>query len=98
MDKTPSPPRRALTKRWAERIYRIYEVDPLTFRQCGSQMKIRAIITRTRACAPSHLPKKNGFSYPILFRFKREGSAVLGLLWTREEGEWRIIAVRAFEQ
>jgi len=41
----PSPPRRALTKRWAELIYRIYEVDPLTCRQCGAQMKILAFIT-----------------------------------------------------
>jgi len=40
-----SPPRRALTKRWAELIYRIYEVDPLTCRRCGAQMKILAFIT-----------------------------------------------------
>lgn len=41
----PSPPRRALRKRWAELIYKIYEVDPLTCRQCGTQMKIIAFIT-----------------------------------------------------
>ncbi len=41
----PSPPRRALRKRWAELIYKIYEVDPLTCRQCGTQMKIVAFIT-----------------------------------------------------
>ena len=40
-----SLPRRALTKRWAELIYRIYEVDPLTCRRCGAQMKILAFIT-----------------------------------------------------
>ncbi len=41
----PSPPRRALRKRWSELIYKIYEVDPLTCRQCGNQMKIVAFIT-----------------------------------------------------
>ncbi len=41
----PSPPRRALRKRWSELIYKIYEVDPLTCRQCGTQMKIVAFIT-----------------------------------------------------
>jgi len=40
-----SPPRRPLRKRWAELIYRIYEVDPLTCRRCGAQMKILAFIT-----------------------------------------------------
>ena len=40
-----SPPRRALRKRWAELIYRIYEVDPLTCLRCGAQMKILAFIT-----------------------------------------------------
>ena len=40
-----TPPRRTLTKRWAELIYRIYEVDPLTCTQCGGEMKILAFIT-----------------------------------------------------
>ena len=39
------PRRRALNKRWAELIYRIYEVDPLTCRRCGEQMKIIAFIS-----------------------------------------------------
>jgi len=41
----PSPERRPLRKRWAELIYKIYEVDPLTCRQCGEKMKIIAFIT-----------------------------------------------------
>ena len=36
--------------------------------------------------------------YGVLFRFKDEGGAVLGLLWNRENGQWRIVAYRAFEQ
>ncbi len=36
--------------------------------------------------------------YGVLFRFKAEGSAILGLLWNRENGQWRIVAYRAFEQ
>ena len=42
----PTPPRRAANKRWAELIYRIYEVDPLTCTQCGGEMKILAFITQ----------------------------------------------------
>ena len=38
-------PRRALSKRWAELIFRIYEVDPLTCTRCGAPMKILAFIT-----------------------------------------------------
>ena len=41
-----TPPRRAVSKRWAELIYRIYEIDPLTCRQCGAPMKILAFITK----------------------------------------------------
>ena len=47
----PSPasgavfPRRALSKRWADLIFRIYEVDPLTCTRCGAPMKILAFIT-----------------------------------------------------
>jgi hypothetical protein len=43
----PAPPRRAANKRWAELIYRIYEVDPLTCTQCGGVMTILAFITDT---------------------------------------------------
>ena len=38
-------PRRALSKRWAELIFRIYDVDPLTCTRCGAPMKILAFIT-----------------------------------------------------
>jgi hypothetical protein len=41
----PSLSRRAANKRWAELIYRIYDVDPLTCDQCGGEMKILAFIT-----------------------------------------------------
>ena len=39
-----TPPPRALRKRWAELIYKIYEVDPLTCRRCGEEMKMLAFI------------------------------------------------------
>ena len=38
------PPRRSLTRRWAQPIYRVYQVDPLTCR-CGAPMRIIAFIT-----------------------------------------------------
>jgi hypothetical protein len=41
---TEPPPRRTLSKRWAELIYRIYEVDPLTCARCGARMKILAFL------------------------------------------------------
>jgi Putative transposase len=37
--------RRTLSRRWAELIYRIYEVDPLTCARCGARMKILTFIT-----------------------------------------------------
>ena len=40
----PGPAKRAVRKRWAELIYKIYNVDPLTCR-CGAQMKIVAFVT-----------------------------------------------------
>jgi hypothetical protein len=39
-----------------------------------------------------------GEYYAALLRFKLKGSAVLGLLWQRQDGQWRIVAYRAFEQ
>jgi hypothetical protein len=38
------PQRRAMRKRWAELVYRIYEVDPLTCPRCGGKMKLLAFI------------------------------------------------------
>ena len=43
-DGEPAPAKRAVRKRWAELIYKIYNVDPLTCR-CGAQMKIVAFVT-----------------------------------------------------
>lgn len=42
-------------------------------------------------------PDAYGTYYATLFRFKRQGSAVLGILWVRETGNWRIVAWEAFE-
>lgn len=39
-----------------------------------------------------------GEYYGVLFRFKKKGAAVLGLLWQRQGDAWRIVAYRAFEQ
>jgi hypothetical protein len=37
-------PRRTLSRRWAELIYRIYEIDPLDCPRCGARMKILTFI------------------------------------------------------
>jgi len=41
-----------------------------------------------------------GTYYATLFRFKVEGQegAIFGLLWTKENGNWRIVSYEAFEQ
>jgi hypothetical protein len=45
-DETQATPSRcAVNKRWAELIYRIYEVAPLTCPRCDSSMKLLAFIT-----------------------------------------------------
>jgi hypothetical protein len=39
-----------------------------------------------------------GTYWGVIFRFKRERAGTLGLLWARENGNWRIVSYRAFEQ
>ena len=53
----PAPAKRAVRKRWAELIYKIYHVDPLTCR-CGAQMKVVAFVTEP-ASIRRFLAKKN---------------------------------------
>jgi hypothetical protein len=43
-------------------------------------------------------PDAYGTYFGVLFRFKVPGGGALGLLWTREDGRWRIIAYEVFEQ
>jgi hypothetical protein len=43
-DANEATSRRSLSRRWAELIYRIYEVDPLDCPRCGARMKILAFI------------------------------------------------------
>ena len=59
-----------------------------------------------RSCAPRHRTvslwtredRRPPSTTALLFRFKDEGGAILGLLWNRENGQWRIVAYRSFEQ
>ena len=39
-----------------------------------------------------------GTYYAVIFRFKVEGGGVLGLLWERENGRWRIVSYRSYQQ
>lgn len=43
-------------------------------------------------------PDGRGVYYGVIFKFKLEGSGVLGLLWTRVDGRWQIVAYRVFAQ
>ena len=35
--------------------------------------------------------------YGVLFQFKQEGAAALGLLWTQEAGQWKLVSYQIFE-
>ena len=43
--KTQTVPQRACRSAWARLIAKVYEVDPLICRRCGSKMKLIAVIT-----------------------------------------------------
>jgi hypothetical protein len=47
---------------------------------------------------PAGTGDQYGTYWGVIFRFKIEGAGALGLLWTREEGNWRIISYKSFEQ
>ena len=57
----PAPAKRPLRKRWAELIYKIYNVDPLTCR-CGAQMKIVAFVTEPASIRRIIARRKNNSS------------------------------------
>jgi hypothetical protein len=49
---TPAwPARRALRRRWAELLRRIFEVDPLRCPRCGAEMRIVAFILEAQVIA-----------------------------------------------
>ncbi len=60
-DEEPAPAKRAVRKRWAELIYKIYNVDPLTC-QCGAQMKIVAFVTEPASIRRILAHRKNNSS------------------------------------
>jgi hypothetical protein len=55
---------------------------------------------RQYLCGQPPPESTNAEYYGVLFRFKKQGSAVLGLLWRREDAAspWRIVSYRTFEQ
>jgi hypothetical protein len=49
------------------------------------------------ACGADAAPSSSAAYYAALFRFRRYDSAVLGLLWTQEDGGWKLRSYRLFE-
>jgi hypothetical protein len=47
---------------------------------------------------PEDEKDRYGTYWGALFRFKREKAGALGLLWMKEDGNWRIVSYRAFQQ
>jgi hypothetical protein len=43
-------------------------------------------------------PDAYGTYFGVLFRWKVRGGGAFGLVWTRENGHWRIVSYEAFEQ
>jgi hypothetical protein len=54
-------PKRTLSRRWAELLYRVYEIDPLDCPRCGARMKILAFIINPAVIHQTldHLDSKN---------------------------------------
>ena len=48
-------------------------------------------------CGNDTRPSSSGVYYATLFRFRRDGSAVLGLLWAQEDGRWKLQSYRTFD-
>ena len=44
------------------------------------------------------VPASGAQYYGVVFRFRIEGGGVLGLLWTRESGQWKLVAYRTIAQ
>jgi len=47
---------------------------------------------------PAGTGDEYGTYWGVVFRFKAEGAGVLGLLWTREDGHYRIVSYKSFPQ
>ncbi len=47
---------------------------------------------RTYLCSQSATPPSGAEYYAVVFRYRRPGGATLGLLWTREAGQWKLVA------
>jgi hypothetical protein len=51
---------------------------------------------RQYLCSQAAAPPAGTDYYGAIFQFRTEGGGVLGLLWTREEGRWKIVSYRLF--
>jgi hypothetical protein len=48
-------------------------------------------------CGTDTRPATGAVYYATLFRFRRDDSAALGLLWAQEDGSWKLLSYRTFE-
>jgi len=53
---------------------------------------------RQYLCSQSTAPLAGTQYYGVLFQFRIEGGGVLGLLWARENGKWKIVSYQPIEQ
>jgi hypothetical protein len=53
---------------------------------------------RTYLCSQSAAPPAGTEFYGVAFQFLTDGGGVLGLLWTREDGAWKIVAYQPLRQ
>jgi hypothetical protein len=47
---------------------------------------------------PVNVPLAGVEYYAVIFQFRIDGRGVLGLLWTREDGRWKIVSYQPLKQ
>ena len=82
LDLTPGQP---LLAHAFEREFRLASLSP-------DQAAARYLV-----CGADAVPSSNALNYEALFRFRRDDSAAIALLWTQEDGRWKLLSFRTYE-
>ena len=53
---------------------------------------------RTYLCGQDATPPTGAQYFGVVFNFKRPGGGTLGLLWTREAGQWKLVSYQPLAQ
>jgi hypothetical protein len=53
---------------------------------------------RTYLCGQGAAGATGGPYFGVVFQFRRAGGGTLGLLWTREAGQWKLVSFQPIAQ